>query len=127
MRSNKKKWHIPETLGATASLLSEATCLRWRNGELRVKNPSKICFVESGFCYTLNQFPPIAWEPFVVEEGDGGYANLLSDANAIDLIHRATKSLADGEARAAMESGIASALKAIEKRAGQKVKITLAE
>jgi hypothetical protein len=70
------------------------------------KPPSKICFVDSGFCYNLTQFPPIAWEPFIVEEGDKNYANLLSDANIVDLIHQATKSVADNEARAALANGV---------------------
>ena len=91
------------------------------------KPPSKICFVESGFCYALNRFPPIHWEPFIVEESGGGYANLLGDASAVDFIHKATQVIADGEARAAIAAGVASAVKAIEKRADRKVKITLGD
>ena len=92
------------------------------------KPPSKICFVESGFCYNLNQYPPIAWEPFVLEEGDvSNYTSLLTDAQAVVAIHEATKGISDRGARAALESGIAAAVKAIEKRgADREVKITLA-
>jgi hypothetical protein len=78
--------------------------------------PSKICFIESGFCYRLGQNPPIHWEPFIVDEGDKNYSNLISDAQALHVIHQAAKSLSDDAARTALQSGIASAKDAVEKR-----------
>ncbi len=89
---------------------------------------SKICFVESGFCYWLNQYPPIHWEPFVEEIGATGYTGLLSDANLVNTIHKMMKGISDGATRAALESGVAAAVEAMEKRgSAQKIKITIAD
>jgi hypothetical protein len=89
--------------------------------------PSTICFVESGFCYKIHQYPPIHWEPFLADEGNTQYANLIGDVQALHLINQASKVVADDAARTALQSGINSSLQAIEKRAQGKVKIRLSE
>ena len=64
----------------------------------------------------------------VVEEKTGNYTNLFLDASIVGGIHEVTKGISDSGTRAALESGLAAAVKAMEKRGGEgRVKITLGE
>jgi hypothetical protein len=84
-----------------------------------------------GLCW---DFPGWPWHSLVsdaelpakVEEQTGHYAKLFSDASIVQGIHLAAQNISDSGTRTALETGIASAVKAMEKRGGAgKVKITL--
>jgi hypothetical protein len=99
----------------------------------RLLNPITICI--DGLCWEgLNP----RWGAFgtvlgagdelelVAAEETGHYGSLFSDASVVGAIQMATKTISDSGTRAALESGIAAAVKAMEKRgAAEKVKITL--
>jgi hypothetical protein len=90
-----------------------------------------VCFAQGGErkCYYIPVFGPPVLEPSNVEleAGDGGhYVNLFADASVVQSLHLATRYISDSGTRAELEKGIASAVKAMEKRgAAQKVEITL--
>jgi hypothetical protein len=92
-----------------------------------------ICSTQGGVrkCYYYPPSGPITLEPSRVESeaGDGEhYAELFVDASIVQSLHRATRSISDSATRAELEKGIASAVKAMEKRgAAQKVEITLGD
>jgi hypothetical protein len=99
---------------------------------MRISKPVTVCFGEEG-CWEFPSWPfgshDFAVEvPNIKEEGTGHYRNLFSDAAIVQGIHEATRHISDSGTRAALESGIASAVKAMEKRgAAKKVKITLGD
>jgi len=111
---------------------AEIILAEWRviNG-----NPKKgtICSTEGGVrkCYYIPVFGPPVLEPSSVESEvrDGEhYARLFADASVVQSLHRATRCISDSGTRAELERGIASAVKAMEKRgAAQKVEITLGD
>ena len=86
-----------------------------------------------GLCW---DFPGWPWHSFTgdaelthdAEAKTGHYPKLFSDASIVQGVHAVTQNISDSGTRAALESGIASAVKAMEKRGGAgKVKITLGD
>ena len=99
----------------------------------RKVEPIKIC-VQGGTCWPVITWRDLgAFSEFVEnsnapEEHTGHYTNLFLDASIMSSIRAATQYISDSGTRAALESGIASAVKAMEKRgAADKIKITLGE
>jgi hypothetical protein len=81
-------------------------------------------------CWYIPIIGPPTKEPRKgVPELDGEhYANLFADAAIVQSLHLATRNISDSGTRAELERGIASAVKAMEKRgAAQKVAIKLGE
>jgi hypothetical protein len=103
------------------------------NKTMRFVKTVTVCFGEEG-CWEF----PSPWPfgshdlaldvPDIKEENTAHYKKLFSDASIVQGIHQATRHISDSGTRAALESGIASAVKAMEKRgAAKKVKITLSD
>jgi hypothetical protein len=90
------------------------------------------CFGDEG-CWEFPSWPfgphDFAIEaPDIQKEAAGPYTNLFSDAAIVQGIHQVTRYISDSGTRAALESGVASAVKAMEKRgAAKKVKIKLGD
>ena len=80
-------------------------------------------------CFYIPVFGPIEKEPRRGDpEIDGEYADLFADAAVVQSLHLAIRHISDSGTRAELESGIASAVKAMEKRgAAQKVEIKLGD
>ncbi len=100
----------------------------------RLLNPITVCV--DGLCWTgispwfgfgrVPRFEEGVEAPNTVEEQTGHYTNLFSDASIVGAIHQATKDISDSGTRAALESGIASAVQQMEKRGGERqIKVTL--
>ena len=98
-----------------------------------IQKEGTICSTQGGQrkCYRIPVFGPPVPESSSVESeaGDGEhYAQLFADASVVQSLHRATRYISDSGTRAELERGIASAVKAMEKRgAAQKVEITLGD
>jgi hypothetical protein len=88
-----------------------------------------MCWPTGSLGFGLGAFPELELEQSKTpEEGTGHYAHLFSDASIVHSIRVATQYITDSGTRAALESGIASAVKAMEKRgAADKIKITLGD
>jgi hypothetical protein len=102
----------------------------WQNGELSMYIQVKGTICTSQGCWYIPVFGPPVKEPNKgVPEADGEhYADLFADAAIVQSLHLATRQISDSGTRAELERGIASAVKAMEKRgAGQKVQIKLGE
>ena len=98
-----------------------------------IQKEGTICTSQGGErkCYRIPVFGPPVLEPSSVESevADGQhYAKLFADASVVQSLHRTTRYISDSGTRAELERGIASAVKAMEKRgAAQKVEITLGD
>jgi|HubBroStandDraft_4_1064222.scaffolds.fasta_scaffold347822_1 hypothetical protein len=99
-----------------------------------IQKKGTLCFTQGGErkCYYIPVFGPPVLEPSSVEsevrDGEQHYIQLFADASALQSLHRATRWISDSGTRAELERGIASAVKAMEKRgAAQKVEITLGD
>lgn len=87
-----------------------------------------MCWPTGSLGFGLGGFPEYLAKSDAPEESTGHYAHLFSDASIVNSIRAASQHISDSGTRAALESGIASAVKAMEKRgAGDKVKITLGD
>jgi hypothetical protein len=95
-----------------------------------ISKKGTICFSQGGknVCYYYPVFgPPVQEHPALETEGEH-YTSLYLDTALVQSIHQATSQISDSGTRAAMKSGIAAAVAAMEKRgAAEKVKITLGD
>ena len=98
-----------------------------------IQKEGTICFTQGGerICYRISPFGPPTPEPSSIEPEAGDrehYAKLFADASVVQSLHRTTRYISDSGTRAELERGIASAVKAMEKRgAAQKVEIKLGD
>jgi hypothetical protein len=96
--------------------------------------PKSIIICIDGECFNGHGrpigLPPFSYSDAVLEKTDtaeestGHYSNLFVDASVIQSIRIATQYISDSGTRAALESGIVAAVKAMEKR-GAKDKVTI--
>jgi hypothetical protein len=94
---------------------------------------AKICFEgtpgKPGRCVTTGGgYPPYWPQPPHKPNPQGGnveepglYPEIFVDASIVNAIHHATKSVSDKGTRHALQSGIESAVKALQKRGGKEV------
>ena len=87
----------------------------------------EICFYINGqrHCYYI----PIYVYPIRIIKGPGpvNYQWLVADASLIASMHEAAKNIGDEGVRSALQSGIQSAVQAMQKRAGEGVSINLSQ
>jgi hypothetical protein len=97
---------------------------------MQILKEGTICSTQGGVrkCYKVLPGNPPVLEPSSIETepGDGGhYAWLFVDASIVLGLHQATQYISDPGTRAELEKGIASAVKAMEKRgSADKIEIT---
>jgi hypothetical protein len=99
----------------------------------------KICWKfadgKNGFCLNLpgygglgsTQIPTRQSKNMADNQEPGIYPDLLTDASVINAVNSALASISDSEVRDALQNGIHAAVKALQKRAGKDVSITLEE
>jgi hypothetical protein len=87
----------------------------------------EICFYINGHrhCYYI----PIYVYPVKVVKGPGpvNYQWLVADASLVASVSEAVKNIGDEGVRSALQSGINSAVQAMQKRAGEGVTINLSQ
>jgi hypothetical protein len=87
----------------------------------------EICFVVGGkkHCYWI---PIYVWPPIIIKgPGPVNYQELVADASVLGSIQELTKSVGDAGVRSALQSGVAEAVKAMQKRAGAEVTVSLSQ
>ncbi len=67
--------------------------------------------------------------PIKIMKGPGpvNYVELFADVSLVASLHEAANNVGDGEVRAALQSGIANAVRAMQKRAGDQVRINFGQ